>query len=250
MSCRLSTLTFVTVISFGLSASKASVKEDSAGYAVCGGQSAVVGDVGGVSRIVFFGDSITKAWRHGSPSLFSVGRINRGIGGQDTSQMLLRFHQDVIALRPALVHIIAGINDVAGNGGNMTDEQTRDYIRSMVELARMHGIRVVLGSLPPAEVIPWRRSLVVGDRISALNRWIGCYAKVTGSGFVDYSGALERNGWPTGLTLDGVHPSTQGYRIMSPLAEAAIKVALASPPPDPAIKDDVSCDQNLEADTR
>jgi len=183
----------------------------------------------GVPRIIFFGDSITKGWFLRSREFFSKGRVNRGIGGQTSSQLLLRFRQDVIDLHPEVVHIIAGTNDIAGNTGFMSQDYTQDNFRSMVELAHLHGIRVILGSIPPAESFPWRRSVVVGSRVTDLNRWLRCYASKAGATFADYWTVLNRAGWSLsdeGLTKDGVHPSRRGYELMQPLAEFAIRQAL------------------------
>ena len=109
--------------------------------------------------MVFMGDSITEGWVDRAASFFTPGRIGRGISGQTTPQMLLRFRQDVIDLHPAVVQIMAGTNDIAGNTGPMTPEQTQGYIKSMVELAHAHGIRVILASIPPADQFPWKPRL-------------------------------------------------------------------------------------------
>lgn len=184
----------------------------------------------GAPRIVFMGDSITQSWPDMVPAFFKPGRIGRGISGQTTPQMLVRFHQDVIALKPRVVHIMAGTNDVAGNTGPTSDEHVQNNIRAMTELAQAHGIRVILASIPPAADFPWKQGLNPGPRIQRLNRWIEDYAKRSGAVFADYWSAVHQGvGFKPGLAYDGVHPSAAGYAAMAPVAEAAIKRALALP---------------------
>lgn len=183
-------------------------------------------------RIVFLGDSITQGWFDMVPGFFTPGRIGRGIGGQTTPQMLLRFRQDVIDLHPAVVQIMAGTNDIAANTGPMTPEQTEANLMSMTELAQAHGIRVILASIPPAANFPWRPGLETAGKIAALNAWIKAYAARTGAVYADYWTALHdgpalRAQW----TYDGVHPNQAGYAAMAPVAEAAIRAALARPAP-------------------
>lgn len=181
-------------------------------------------------RIVFLGDSITEGWVSKMPSFFTPGRIGRGISGQTTPQMLVRMRQDVIALKPRVVHIMAGTNDVAGNTGTVTDDQIKDNIRSMTELAQAHGIRVILASIPPAAEFPWRKGLSPGPRIQGLNAWIRAYAARAGAVYADYWTATHDGlGFREGLAYDGVHPSEAGYAAMAPVAEAAIRKALALP---------------------
>ncbi len=182
-------------------------------------------------RIVFMGDSITQGWIDKVPGFFTPGRIDRGIGGQTTPQMLLRFRQDVIALKPAIVQIMGGTNDIAGNTGPMTPEETQANIRSMTELAQAHGIRVILASIPPAAKFPWRPGLATAPRIAAMNAWLKRYAASVGATYADYWTALHdgdalRASW----TYDGVHPNEAGYAVMAPVAERAIRAALAASP--------------------
>ncbi|MFE8583329.1 GDSL-type esterase/lipase family protein [Sphingomonas sp. NCPPB 2930] len=186
--------------------------------------------VTGPVTIVFMGDSITQGWFDKMPDFFTPGRIGRGIGGQTTTQMLLRFRQDVIDLKPKVVQIMAGTNDIAGNTGPMTPEQTEANIMSMAELARAHGIRVILASIPPADHFPWRPGLDTASRIAVLNDWMKGYAARTGATYADYWSALH-DGQATraSLTYDGVHPNEAGYVVMAPVAEAAIRTALAKP---------------------
>lgn len=183
-------------------------------------------------RIVFIGDSITQGWIDKVPAFFTAGRIDRGIGGQTTPQMLLRFRQDVIALKPAVVQIMGGTNDIASNTGPMTADETKANIMSMAELARANGIRVILASIPPAGHFPWRPGLETAQKIAAMNAWLKRYAAQTGAVYADYWTALhDGQALKADLTYDGVHPNEAGYRVMAPVAEAAIRAALAKPAP-------------------
>ena len=181
------------------------------------------------NRVVFIGNSITEGWAQYFPTMFA-GKpyINRGIGGQTTPQMLIRFRQDVIALQPKVVVILAGINDIAGNTGPSTLEMIEDNLASMTELAQSNGIRVVLSSVLPAIDFPWRRGLEPAPKVIALNKWIKDYAAKRGAVYLDYHTAMSdaNGGMRDGLASDGVHPTEAGYRIMAPLAEQAIAEAL------------------------
>jgi lysophospholipase L1-like esterase len=188
----------------------------------------------GHPRIVFMGDSITEGWVTLSGAFFTPGRIGRGIGGQTTPQMLARFRQDVIALKPAVVHIMAGTNDIAGNTGPTTPEQTQGNIRSMVELAHANGIRVILASIPPADQFPWKPGLTVAGKIAAMNAWLKGYAARSGCVYADYWSAMKAPdgmGMRQGYSSDHVHPTAQGYRAIEPVADAAITAALRLPVP-------------------
>ena len=178
-------------------------------------------------RVVFMGDSITQGWKL-DESFPGKPYINRGIGGQTTPQMLVRFRQDVIDLKPNVVVILAGINDIAGNTGPMTLEQTEGNIASMAELARTNGIRVVLCSVLPAFDFPWAPGLTPEPKVVEVNAWMKQYAADKGDVYVDYYSAMrdERGGLPPTLSKDGVHPLPAGYAIMTPLAEAGIEKAL------------------------
>jgi lysophospholipase L1-like esterase len=182
----------------------------------------------GENRVVFMGDSITEGW-HLDASFPGKPYINRGISGQTSPQMVLRFRQDVIALQPKVVVILAGTNDIAGNTGPMTPEQTEDNLASMADLAAANHIRVVLCSVTPAFDFPWQPGLTPAPKVLALNSWIKAYAAQKGYVYVDFHSALkdERNGLPHALSSDGVHPLPSGYAIMAPLAEAGIAKALA-----------------------
>jgi lysophospholipase L1-like esterase len=174
--------------------------------------------------VVFMGDSITEGWLSKRPAFFTAARINRGISGQTTPQMLVRFRQDVIALHPRIVHIMAGTNDIAGNTGPMTPEMTEANIASMVELAQANGIKVILASITPANGFPWRPGLETIDRITGLNDWIRSYAASHGVVYADYWSAMQdgHGAMKPGLAYDGVHPSEQGYDAMLPVVEAAL----------------------------
>lgn len=180
-------------------------------------------------RVVFMGDSITQGWAEQRPAVFaSNGYIGRGISGQTTSQMVLRFHQDVIALKPAVVAILAGTNDVAENTGPMTDAQILDNLAAMAEMARAHGIHVVVGSVPPATYFSWRREIVPTARIRDLNPKIKAWADAAHIVYADYwsAMALPDGGMNPAYAGDSVHPNAEGYAVMEPIVKAAIAAAL------------------------
>jgi lysophospholipase L1-like esterase len=184
------------------------------------------------NRVVFYGNSITDAWARHFPAMFpDKPYVGRGISGQTTPQMLVRFKQDVIALKPKVVVILAGTNDIAGNTGPSTLEMIEDNLASMAEIARANGIRVVLSSVLPVYDYPWRPGLEPGPKIVALNAWMKRYAERTGAVYLDYHSAMAdaRQGMRSELSADGVHPNEAGYRLMAPLADAAIAEALRKP---------------------
>jgi lysophospholipase L1-like esterase len=154
--------------------------------------------------------------------------INRGISGQTTPQMLLRFRQDVIDLQPKAVVILAGTNDIAGNTGPSTLEMIEDNLASMAQLAKANGIKVILCSVLPAFDYPWRPGMEPNVKIPELNKWIKAYAEKNKFIYVDYFSAMadDRNGLPSDLSKDGVHPNKKGYEIMQPMVEKAIAKAL------------------------
>lgn len=180
-------------------------------------------------RVVFMGNSITANWAPYFETMFpGKPYIGRGISGQTTPQMLVRFRQDVIALAPAIVVILAGTNDIAGNTGPSTLKMIEGNIASMAELAKENGIGVVLSSVLPVRDYPWRPGLEPAPKIIALNAWIKAYAAQHGAIYVDYHSAMAdaRGGMRSGLSSDGVHPNEAGYRIMASLVQPAIEEAL------------------------
>jgi len=183
----------------------------------------------GESRVVFLGNSITQGWIEARPEFFAKRPyINRGISGQTTPQMLVRFRQDVIALQPKVVVILAGTNDIAGNTGPSTLEMIEDNLASMSELASANGIQVVLSSVLPVYDYPWKPGLKPAEKIVTLNAWIKQYCAKKGFIYLDYFSSMvdERNGMKAALTKDGVHANLEGYKVMEPLVEAAIQKAL------------------------
>ncbi len=182
-------------------------------------------------RVVFYGDSITDGWGRIKDTVFFPGRpyVNRGISGQTTAQMLVRFRQDVIALNPQAVVILAGTNDIAGNTGPATLDMIEGNLRSMTQLAQANGIRVVLASVLPASAYPWRPGYRPAEKIRALNRRIAAHAREAGAVYLDYYAAMANaeGGLDARLAADGVHPTPVGYEAMAPLAQQALDAALA-----------------------
>ena len=192
------------------------------------------------TRVVFFGDSITDNWSDASSAGFFPGKpyLNRGIGGQTTTQMLLRLRADVVALQPKAVVILAGTNDVAGNSGPAPVSMIEDNLSTLSELAHASGIKVVLASLLP--VLDGKKDehgrviVQTKDRppetLRALNRWLSEYAKAKGHVYLDYQSAVadSEGRLRPELTDDGLHPNAAGYKVMAPLAEQAIALALGT----------------------
>ena len=178
-------------------------------------------------RAVFMGDSITEFWGTADAAFFGEKLINRGISGQTSSQMLVRFQADVIALRPKLVHILAGTNDVAGNGGPTSPADFKNNIRAMVEMAKANQVAVIIGSIPPAATFNWQPRIKPVPTIQALNVWLRDYATQQGVGFIDYYAALAGRAGELEADLgnDGVHPNRNGYRIMRRLVEEKLNAA-------------------------
>lgn len=179
-------------------------------------------------QVVFMGDSITQNWGVADPAYFTHGTVNRGISGQTTPQMLARFRSDVIGLRPRVVHIMAGVNDIAGNTGPVTLDDIKGNLASMVELAQANNISVILSTVLPAGSFSWSPDTKPAPSIDKLNAWIRAYAAEKRLVLADYYPALAL---PDGsmrpeFSLDGVHPNKAGYRAMAPITEAAIKTAL------------------------
>jgi lysophospholipase L1-like esterase len=187
----------------------------------------------GENRVVFFGDSITDIW-HLDQYFPGKPYVNRGIGGQTTPQMLVRFRQDVIELHPKVVLILAGTNDIAGNTGPMRTEDIEANFASLADLAKANGIKVIYTSILPVHNYTEKSKDFFaqrpGSRILELNKWLKDYCATTGTLYVDYfspmvddKGLLRRE-----LAEDGLHPNDAGYKTMAPLAEAAIEKALGS----------------------
>ena len=184
----------------------------------------------GEERVVFMGDSITDGWgrRYGN---FFPGKpyINRGISGQTTPQMLIRFRPDVIALKPKAVVILAGTNDIAGNTGPSTLEMIEDSLASMTELAQLHGIKVVLSSvMPTCDYIQNQSDRRPNSKIIELNKWIKDYAAQHNAIYLDYFTAMldDQGALKKELTYDGLHPNDAGYELIMPLAQKAVDQAL------------------------
>jgi lysophospholipase L1-like esterase len=185
----------------------------------------------GEDRVVFYGASMTEGWgRNGSTFFPGKPYVNRGIGGQTTAQMVVRFRQDVIDLHPKAVVILAGTNDVAGNTGPMTPEMTEENWQSMADLAKANGIRVIFASITPSTDFPWRRGLHPAEKIRALNAWLKEYCAAHSLTYLDYYTSLTNaeGGMKAELTVDGVHATVKGYEVMAPLAQAAIDKTLAN----------------------
>jgi lysophospholipase L1-like esterase len=184
----------------------------------------------GEQRVVFLGDQITELWGQGEAKFFpGKPYLNRGITGQTTPQMLVRFRQDVVALKPRVVVILGGTNDLTGVLGPGTEATIGDNITSMTELAKANGIRVVLASVTPVcDCFRDQTSVRPQGKIIGLNGWIREYAARSGAVYLNYYGALaEGRDFRMTLTRDGLVPNNAGYAVMAPLAEQAIASALA-----------------------
>jgi lysophospholipase L1-like esterase len=183
------------------------------------------------NRVVFMGDSITDFWGRQRGTFFpGKPYINRGISGQTTPQMLVRFRSDVIALQPKVVVILGGTNDIAGNTGPETVEEIEGYLQSMAQLATANNIKVVLSAvMPVCDYIQPQTNRRPPEKIVTLNAWIKLYCSQNHLVYLDYYSATvdDRNMLRKDLTYDGLHPNAAGYEVMSPLAEQAIETALA-----------------------
>ena len=175
--------------------------------------------------VVFMGDSITEFWKVNDEAFFTSNPfIDRGISGQTTPQMLLRFHQDVVELKPSVVVILAGINDIAENTGPITIDEIMGNIISMVELAKTNKIQVVLCTILPSNHFYWNPKLEPADKVISLNKLISNYAKKNKITCVDYYAAMvdDAKGLPKKYSADGVHPNLEGYKVMEGLVEKGI----------------------------
>jgi lysophospholipase L1-like esterase len=191
---------------------------------------ALAAPAAGENRVVFMGNSITDGWIGASPEFFSANHyIDRGISGQTTPQMLVRFRADVVALKPKVVVMLCGINDIAGNTGPSTLEMIEDNIASMTEIAKANNIKVILSSVLPAFDFPWKPGMEPAGKVIALNAWIKAYAIRAKVNYLDYFTSLkdERNGMQARYSKDGVHPNKLGYSVMEPLAKKAIDAVLS-----------------------
>lgn len=180
-------------------------------------------------RVVFMGNSITEGWIKVDPNFFKDNNfVNRGISGQTTPQMLIRFRQDVINLKPKAVVILAGTNDLAGNTGPSSVEKIEGNIKSMCELAKSNNIKVILCSILPAYDYPWRAGIYPTEKILEINKWMKEYTNENNFSFVDYFTQLadENNALNKKYSGDGVHPNEVGYSIMKPIVLKAITEAL------------------------
>jgi lysophospholipase L1-like esterase len=179
------------------------------------------------NRVVYFGDSITEGWLKRVPGISPDDTLNRGVGGQTTAQMVVRFRADVLNLKPKIVHLMAGTNDVAGNTGPTSLNRIKEAFMSMTEQAQARGIRVILASVPPAKVFPWNPKVNPVPLIRAINRWLKEFAAKEGFIYVDYYSALSEldGAFTPALTFDGVHPNAAGYAVMERLAAEAIQRA-------------------------
>jgi lysophospholipase L1-like esterase len=184
----------------------------------------------GEDRVVFFGASMTEFWgKYGTKFFPGKPYVNRGISGQTTGQMVVRFRQDVIDLHPKAVVILGGTNDIAGNMGPMTPEMTEDNWQSMADLAKVNGIRVIFASITPSTDFWWHKGLKPAEKIRTLNAWLKGYCGSHGLTYLDYYSTLtnEEGGMKKEFTVDGVHATAKGYAVMAPLAQAAIDETLA-----------------------
>ncbi|QLE00114.1 acylhydrolase [Galbibacter sp. BG1] len=181
------------------------------------------------NRVVFMGNSITEGWKTMHPYFFENNSyVDRGISGQTTSQMLLRFRKDVIDLKPKAVVFLAGINDIAENTGPIAIEDIFGNIASMVELAKANGIIPIVCSTLPANRFPWRERIKPADKVVQLNELLKEYCKENAITYVDYYKAMvnDEMGLSPALAKDGVHPTSKGYKIMEPIIEDAINSVL------------------------
>ncbi len=185
--------------------------------------------VAGKITAVYMGDSITDFWMNYDSTFFAVNNyVDRGISGQTTGQMLVRFRQDVINLKPKVVVILAGINDIAQNNGPEKLEDVFGNIASMAELAKANNIKVVISSVLPANKLPWRPAITPTEKVILLNTLLKAYADQNHIVYLDYYSKMvdSEKGLPVNLAKDGIHPTLEGYKVMEPLAVKAVAQAL------------------------
>lgn len=180
-------------------------------------------------KVVFMGDSITENWVVAQPDFFKDGLVGRGISGQTTPQMLVRFYSDVVALQPNAVHIMAGTNDIAGNTGPITLQDYKNNILAMIDLAKIHDIKVILASVPPVSKYLMIDNFEPRPLVKKINTWLAQVAKERHLTFVDYGNVLDdgHGSMKDELTNDEVHPTRAGYDAMRPLTVKAIEQALS-----------------------
>lgn len=182
-------------------------------------------------RVLFIGDSITEQWSRFRPHFFpDHGFINRGLGGQTTRDIRARFVQEVRGAEPEAVHILGGINDIAGNGGPIEVAETQDSIGWMMARAAEHGCRVLVASLTPAAIVVWNRSVEPLPKIAAINEWLRAEAVAQDATFLDYHEVLRApsGGLRPGLGPDGLHLNAKGYRLIEPVLLAAVAAAVGT----------------------
>jgi lysophospholipase L1-like esterase len=184
------------------------------------------------NRIVFMGDSITKNWANQDHFAKRAEFVGRGISSQTAQQMVMRFQADVVRLRPLVVHIMGGTNDIAENTGPETDEDIEAAITSMVKIARSNSIKVILASIPPAASFGWKPGSRPAERIQRLNAWLKTFAASNGLVYADYWSVLSdgSGGMKQEYSQDGVHPNTLGYQVMIPILSRALDSALREQP--------------------
>ena len=185
--------------------------------------------VTGKIPVVYMGDSITEFWMNYDSTFFAANNyINRGISGQTTGQMLVRFRQDVINLKPKVVVILAGINDIAQNNGPEKLEDVFGNMASMAELAKANHIKVVISSVLPANKIPWRTTIIPTEKVIQLNAMLKSYSDKNQIVYLDYYSKMvdSEKGLPVNLAKDGIHPTLEGYKVMEPLAQKAVEAAM------------------------
>lgn len=225
MKTKLSTLALFMIIT----ATIAQQEQDWAFLAKYKSENNIIKESKTFPDVVFMGNSITEGWYHQHPDFFeSRNFLGRGIGGQTTPQMLIRFTPDVIDLRPKVVVILAGTNDIAGNTGFSSVKMITDNLAAMAQLAKAHGIKVVLSSVLPVSKYSWRPNVDAIPIISELNSWIKKYASTNNFVYLDYFSDMmnDEQGMKHEYSGDGVHPNLEGYKVMEPMVLNAIKEAL------------------------